>query len=170
VDVQPAPEAKRPRSGRVWVIAAAVVAALTLVAALLVVARNLRKLRPEPLPPALATVPPDTNFVIFRAGIRRKTGTLAVRCRTKRRQLGEKMTPEQDSMSRECDSAIARVRVRISAMDTGARENRKAAADSVKAEYERAKLAVRIFTRSGLGGSELSDDSLDEELKKLISE
>jgi hypothetical protein len=32
------------------------------------------------------------------------------------------------------------------------------------------KVKVNVFTRSGLGGNEVSDDSLNAELKKLISE
>ena len=55
-------------------------------------------------------------------------------------------------------------------LDTVRRENRKVASDSVKAEYERAKLKVRTFTRSGLQSDMIDEDSLDEEIKKLISE
>ena len=164
------PESGQPRRGRARVIVIAVLAAATLVAALFVVASSLRKVQPEALPPALRTAPPDTALVVFRASMRRKLRNLSARCESKRTQFSEGMTPEQDSMSRGCDSAIAAVLARVAALDTVKRENRKGAAEGVKAEYERAKLKVRVFTRSGLRRDGTDEDSLDEELRKFISE
>jgi len=170
VDEQQTPEVGQPRRGRALVIIVSVLAAATLVVALLVVARSLRKVVPEPLPPGLKTAPPDTALVIFRASTRRKVNALSIRCRFKRGQLGDSMTSSQDSMSRECNTAIASLLHHIVAFDTVSREGRKVAAESLTAEYDRAKLKVRDFTRSGLGGSEVSEDSLDQELRTLISE
>jgi hypothetical protein len=102
--------------------------------------------------------------------MRRKALNLAARCASERRQLGKGMIPSQDSLGRECDSAITSVLGRIAALDTVSRANRKAAADSVRAEYERAKLMVRTFTRTGLPSDTIPEDSLDKEIKKLISE
>jgi hypothetical protein len=167
------PQATEPgRSGtnRVAVVLGVTLAALALAAALFVVARSLRRVRPEPLPPSLKTAPPDTGLVFFRANVRRKTLNLSARCEYKRKQLAGKMTPAQDSLSRECDSAIAVVLSRIAAFDTVSRSNRKAGADSVRAAYDRAKIAVRVFTRSGLQSDLVSEDSLNQEIKKLISE
>jgi len=170
VDEQQTPQAGRPRAGRAAAVVGVVLAAAALAVALFVVARSLRKVKPEPLPPALRTAPPDTALVIFRANTRRKVRNLSARCESKRKQFGNRMTPAQDSMGRECDSAIASVLGRIAALDTVKRENRKAASDSVRAEYERAKLKVRVFTRSGRRSDMIDGDSLDEEIKKLISE
>lgn len=151
------------------VILISALAAAALIVALLVVARSLRKVVPEPLPPGLKTAPPDTAFVLFRASTRRKVNALAIRCRAKRKELGDSMTASQDSMSRECDSAIASLVRHIAAFGSVSREGRKVAAESLTAEYNRAKLKVLDFTRSGLVG-EVSEDSLDRELKKLMSE
>ena len=147
-----------------------VLAAAALAIALFVVVRSLRNVKPEPLPPSLKTAPPDTALVAFRGSIRRKVRNLSVRCESKRKLLGSRMTPLQDSLSRESDSAITSVLGRISALDTVRRENRKMAADSIRAGYERAKLKVRIFTRSASRSDLIDEDSLDREIKKLISE
>lgn len=170
MDEQQIPVAGRSRTGRTLTWVGVVVAAAALAVAGFVVVRSLRDVKPEPLPPSLKTAPPDTNLVVFRAGIRRKVMNLAVRCESNRKQLGSRMTPAEDSLSRECDSAIASVRARIAALDTVSRENRKAAADSVKAHYESAKLKVRVFTRAGLGSDTINEDSLNTEIRKLISE
>ena len=145
------------------------VAAALVVAGFLVV-RSFRSVKPEPLPPSLKTAPPDTGLVVFRANIRLKVRNLAVRCEAKRKLLGNRMTPRMDSLSRGCDSAIVSVLGRIAALDTVSKANRKAAADSVRAEYNRAKLKVRVFTRSGRRSDLIDEDSLDAEIKKLISE
>ena len=135
-----------------------------------VVVRNFSKVVPETLPPALRPVPPDTALAAFRASIRRKVMNLSDRVASRRKQFGDRMTPVQDSLGRECDSAIALVRSRIAELDTASREQRKAMADSAKAEYERAKLKVRAFTRSASQSDLIDEDSLDREIKKLISE
>jgi sugar-specific transcriptional regulator TrmB len=145
------------------------VAAALVVAGFLVV-RSLRSVKPEPLPPSLKPVPPDTGLVVFRASIRRKVMNLASRCKSKRKQLGDGMTPQLDSLGRECDSAISSVLGRIAALDTMSRENRRTAADSIRAAYERAKLKVRVFARTVLDADTVNEDSLDREIKKLISE
>ncbi len=163
------PEAGRKRTS-VAAIFGMVLAAAALAVALFVVATSLGKVKPEPLPPSLISTPPDTGLVVFRANMRRKVANLSARCDSKRKRFGDQITPEQDAMGQECDSAIASVLVRIAELDTVKRENRKSASDSVKAEYERAKLKVRTFTRSGLQSDMINEDSLDEEIKKLISE
>ncbi len=169
MDEQQTPEAGRQRTDRAAVVGI-VLAAAALAVALIIVATSLRKVKPEPLPPALITAPPDTALVVFRASMRRKVINLSARCESKRKRFGDRITPVQDSLGRECDSAIASVLARIAVLDTVRRENRKVASDSVKAEYERAKLKVRTFTRSGLQSDMIDEDSLDEEIKKLISE
>jgi len=169
VDEQQIPESGRTRTNRTAVFGM-VLAAAALAVALLLVAVSLRKVKPEPLPPSLITAPPDTGLVVFRASMRRKVANLSARCESKRKRFGDRITAEQDSLGRECDSAIASVLARIAELDTVQRENRKPVADSVRAEYERAKLKVRTFTRSGLKSDMIDDDSLDEEIKRLISE
>ena len=170
MDERQTPEAERSRTARVLTSVGVVLAAVALAVALFVVAGSFRRVAPEPLPPALKTAPPDTALIAFRGSIRRKVGYLSARCESKRKQLGSRMTPTQDSLSRECNSAIASVVGRIGALDTVSRANRKAAADSVRAEYYRAKLKVRVFTRSGRRSDSIDEDSLDTEIKKLISE
>jgi hypothetical protein len=169
VDQQPIPETGPPRHGRGRIVVGAVLAAAILAAALFVVVRSLRSVEPAALPPSLKTPPPDTALVAFRASIRRRVRTLSARCASKRKEFGEELTAEQDSLSRGCDSAIAAVLARVAALDTVKRENRKEAADSVRAEYERAKLKVRVFTRSGLRRDQIDEDSLDAELEKFVS-
>jgi len=169
MDEQQTPGAEKPRRSRAALFVVTVLLVLALAAAVYVVTRSLRRVEPEPVPVALQTAPPDTGFVLFRAGLRRKVGTLETRCRTKRKQLASELSSLQDSLSRECDSAVALVRAHVAAFDSVKRSDRKAAADSLKAEYERAKARVNAFTRSGQRG-EVSEDSLDRELKRLISE
>ncbi len=166
---QQTPKAASPRTSRAAVFGV-VLATAALAVAAFVVATSLGKVKPEPLPPALIPTPPDTALVVFRASMRRKVANLSDRCESKRKRFGDRITPKQDSLGSECDSAIASVLVRLAQLDTAKRENRKSVSDSVKAEYERAKLMVRTFTRSGLQSDMLDDDSLDEEIKKLISE
>jgi len=145
------------------------VTVLAVAAALFVVAKSLRKVQPAQLPPALKQAPPDTGYVFFRASIRSKVNTLAIRCRMKREELRDTLTPAQDSMSRACDVSIAAALSRIAAFDTVSRGGRKVAAESIKAAYDNAKLVVRSFTHSGLGSNDVSDDSLDRELQRLKS-
>ncbi len=163
-------EPGRSGANRVVVALGMAMAAFALAAALFVVAKSLRRVRPEPLPPSLKTAPPDTGLVMFRASMRRKVTNLMARCESKRKQLGGRMTPAQDSLSRRCDSAIAEVRGRIAAFDTISRANRKVSADSVRSAYDRAKLAARLFTRSATWSDVIGQDSLDLEIKRLISE
>jgi hypothetical protein len=170
VDERQPPEVDRPRRSPAAIVVVSVLAVLALAAALYVIVKSLRRVTPESVPVALQNPPPDTGFVFFRASLRRKVRTLEMRCRTKRKQLEGGLSPRQDSLSRECDSAVAMVLAHIAAFDSVTRSDRKAASDSLKAEYERAKARVNAFTRSGLGGDGVSNDSLDRELKKLISE
>jgi hypothetical protein len=169
MDERQMPEVERPRRSPALVLVG-VLAAVALAAALYVVVKSLRRVRTDPLPVALQTAPPDTGLVMFRANMRRKVRTLEIRCRTKRKQLKDGLTPRQDSLSRECDSAIALVLTHVAVLDSVRREGRKAAAESLRAEYARVRAKVNAFTRSRPGAGEVSDDSLDEELKKLISE
>ena len=160
-----------PRSARRTPnLAGVVLVAAALVVAGFLVVRSFRSVKPEPLPPSLKTAPPDTGLVVFRASMRRKVMNLAARCEAKRKQLGNGMTPRIDSLSRRCDSAISSVLGRIAAVDTVRRENRKIAADSIRAGYERAKLKVRVFARTVIDADTINEDSLDREIKKLISE
>ena len=170
MDEQQTPEAGRPPKRRVPTVVGVVLVAAALVVAGVLVVRSFRSVKPEPLPPSLRTAPPDTGFVVFRASIRSKVMNLAARCRSKRKQLGKGITPRVDSLGRECDSSISSVLGRIAAFDTVRREDRKAAADSIKAAYEQAKLKVRVFARTVLDADTIDEDSLNREIKKLISE
>jgi hypothetical protein len=170
MDERQTPDVEQTRRSRVPTVVISVLAAVALFAALYVVVKSLRRVNPEPVPVALRNAPPDTGLVVCRASLRRKARTLEIRCRTTRKQLKDGMSPQQDSLGRECDSAIARFLDHIAAFDSVKREDRKAAADSLKAEYARAKAEVNAFTRFGRGTNEVSEDSLNQELKKLISE
>ena len=170
MDERQTPEVESPKRSPAALVVVGVLAALALAAALYVVVKRLRRVQTGPVPVALRTAPPDTGLVNFRAGLRGKAHTLKVRCRMTRQRLQNKLTPSQDSLGRECDSAIAGLLAHVTALDSMKREERKAAADGLRAEYESVKVKVNVFTRSGLGGNEVSDDSLNAELKKLISE
>jgi hypothetical protein len=170
MDERQTPEVERPRRNPAALVVVGMLAAVALVAALYVVVKSLRRVKPEPVPVALRTAPPDTALVSFRANMRRKVRMLELRCKTKRKQLKDGLTPQQDSLSGECDSAIALILTHVAAFDSVKREDRKAAVDSLKADYARARARVNVFMRSGRSVGEVSDDSLDEELKKLMSE
>jgi hypothetical protein len=174
MDERQTPEVERPKRSPVLTVVTLVIGVVAVVGALYVVAKNLKRVSLIPASAdttgILKPMPPDTGLVGLRATFRGKAHTLAVRCRMTRRRLQDKLTPPQDSLSRECDSAIAALLAHVAALDSVKREDRKAAVDSLKAEYERAKAEVNVFSRSGLNTGEVSDDSLDAELKKLISE
>lgn len=169
VDQEPDTENGPPRMGRGRAVVVTLLGAAILAAALFVVTSTLRRAEQAKLPSALKQAPPDTAFVGFRASIRRRLRALSIRCASKRKDFGWNITPSQDSLSRECDSAIAAVLARVAVLDTVKRQHRQAAADSVKAEYERARLKVRIFTRSGMRRDLPDEDSLDTELRRFIS-
>jgi len=170
VNERQTPEAGRSQTGRTLTSVGVLLAVVALAVALFVVVRSFRSVKPEPLPPSLKTAPPDTALVLFRASFRKKTLNLAARCRLTRERLHNELTPSQDSLERECDSAIAVLLADVTALDSVKRENRKAAADALRAEYARAKAMVNAFTRSSLGAGRVSEDSLNKELEKLISE
>jgi len=169
-EVQSTVDQQTPESGRQSKRRALNPVGVVLVAAALVVAGFLVVRSFRSLPPSLRTAPPDTGLVAFRVSIRRKVRNLSARCESKRKLLGSRMTAEQDSLNRECDSAIASVLGRIAVLDTVRRENRKTVADSIRTGYERAKLKVRAFARMALDSDTIDEDSLNRELKKLISE
>jgi hypothetical protein len=170
MDERQTPEVERPRRNPAALVVVGVLAALALVAALYVVVRSLRRVKTEPLPVALRPAPPDTALVMFRANMRRKLRTQAMRCKTRRWQLRAGLTPQQESLGSECDSAIALILRHVAALDSVKREGQKAAAASLRAEYARLREKMTAFTHSPPGAGEESDDSLDLELKKLISE
>jgi len=170
VSEQRTPDSGRRRTGSTPTSVGVVLAVVALAVALFVVVRSFRGVKPEPLPPSLRTAPPDTALVVFRASYRKKTLNLAARCRLTRERLRHNFTPLQDSLSRECDSAIAVLQVDLAALDSIKRENRKTAADSFRSEYVSTRAKVNAFTRSSLGAGRVSEDSLDKELEKLISE
>jgi hypothetical protein len=147
-----------------------VVMAAAAAAALYIVVKSLRNVDPGPLPESLKTAPPDTALVNFRASMARKTRALATRCRLTRKRWQGKLTPEQDSLGRDCDIAIEALRSHVEALKLVKREDRKSASDSLRAEYSRAKASVNKFTRSVLKVGDVPDDSLDAELKKLMGE
>ena len=164
------PEPRQSRTSPAAMLLLTVLAVAALVAALLVVVRSLHRVQPGDVPASLRPETPDTGFTIFRARMRRQANGLATHCRLKRRQLGNNITPAQDSLGRECDSASTEILRQIAAFDTVRPAGRKKAADSITAMYDRARLKLRAFIHSGLPGDTISEDSLDKELRGLISQ
>jgi hypothetical protein len=174
MDERQTPEGERPKRSPVTAVVALVIGVAAVAGALYVVAKNVKKVSLVPTSvdttAIIKPIQPDTGFVRVSANFRGKAHTLKVRCRMTRTRLKGKLTPSQDSLGRECDSAIALLLTHVAAFDSLKREDRRAAAGNLKAEYVRARAKVNVFTRSGLGAGDVSDDSLDAELKKLISE
>jgi hypothetical protein len=147
-----------------------VVGLVVLAAAAFFAVRGMSRVHVVKPPPGMEPVVRDTAYSIFRRGITHKAGGLRVRCRMKLKQLGMKLTPALDSMSRGCDSAITALLLRVAAFDSVARPDRRAWTLLVKVEYDSAKALVNRFTRHGTGLSPFDEDSLERELRELISD
>lgn len=162
-------EPGRPRSRGGVIVSVCLVAAAVVVAAL-VVAKNARRVSTGPVPVALQAVPTDTGLTAFRVGLWRKTKALERRSEGKMKLLDGELSPAADSLLKLSRAGIAGLLAGLARLDSVPESGRKAAQDSLKAEYERVKADVNAFTRLRMAGSVPNEDSLDEEVRKLIGE
>lgn len=142
--------------------------AAAVVVAVLVVIRNARKVSPGPVPNALQSPTTDTTFAGFRAGLWRKTKALEKRYIGREQLLQGKLTPPEDSLLQLSRAGTRRIFAGLARLDSVPVAGRKAAQESLKAEYEVVKSHVNAFARLGREGSMISEDSLDAEVRKLI--
>ena len=134
-----------------------------------VVLHNVRKVTTGPVPFSLVKVPPDTTLKYSVRQIGGKVWRLRQRLARHRRAVAQ-LNADQTALGVAADTALARTSVLVAVADSCAESVRKRALrDSAKVLYAEAKEAVRVFTAS-LGRPELNADSLDEELKGILSE
>jgi hypothetical protein len=159
--------ATRSRMGAGAVITVCVVAA-AVAAAVFVVVKNARKVSTGPVPVALQPAAADTGFAAFRAGLWHKVKALDKRCTGKEQLLQGKLTPVEDSLLKLSRAGIKSLFAGLARLDSVPEPGRKPAQDSLKAEYETVKANVNAFARLGKRGSDINEDSLDAEVRKLI--
>jgi hypothetical protein len=160
---QPKPAGKAGRYVAIAVVLAALVPAGYLVL------RNAGKVGTGPVPGYLKPVAPDTGLRRFRFsyGIRLRR----LEAKYRRHTSGsDTLNAHQDSLAAGCSSAIAHTRTVLGSMDS-CRTDRslKVLADSVRLWYDSSRSVVKAFIRA-LNKPELDDDSLDAELKSVLSE
>jgi hypothetical protein len=157
----------RHRTGTRYIVTLCVVAA-AVAGAVFVVLKNARKVSTGPVPEALQPVRADTGFAAFRAGLWRKVKVLDRRCKGKEQLLQGKLTPVEDSLLSLSRAGIKSLFVGLARLDSVPGPGRKVAQDSLRAEYELVKSNVNAFARSGKVGPDISDDSLDAEVRRLV--
>ena len=134
-----------------------------------VVVRNVRRVTTGPVPFSLKNVSPDTTLKYSVRQIGSKVWRLDRRLARHRRAVGQ-LNANQAALGIAADTALARTSVLVVVADSCTESTRKRTLrDSAKFLYVEAKEAVRVFTAS-LGRPELNADSLDEELKGILSE
>ena len=139
--------------------------------AVLVVTRSARKAKLGPAPVSFRKSPKDSTLVSFQRGMLRRAWMTARRIERKQAQAGT-LTPRQDSLAGRSDSAVAAMRHRLMLLDSLPTVARRwALMESIKDEYLDLRQLVQDFVRSVTPTEDtLGEDSLDTELRKLISE
>jgi len=140
-------------------------------AAVGVVVRASRRIQPVEVPHNLVPQTPDTAFVRFRRGKRRQLAKLERRYQ-KYRDRDSVHTAEQDSLIRVIDSGFAAVRAELAVLDTlTAGRARIELAKRIRTAYAELKKPVYRFTGTFAPAvPDVNPDSLDEVLRRLISE
>jgi hypothetical protein len=165
---------KQPGSGRAAPIAlAALVLAAALAVAGFVIVSNARRISNPKPDVTLGDLDADTKWRLFRGSFTRRLARVGLRIRTVRARLAEAPAaiPEVESLLVAADSALARLGRASSALDTVLTpEGRAAARSGLRLPYDSLRGIVK---QAGLlAGSQdwLDEDSLDVELKRLISD
>lgn len=150
-------------------VGVAIAVTVAVVPGLLIVLRNAQKVTTGPVPFSLKQVPPDTTVKYSVKRMRPKVVRLERRLARHRRAAGT-LSEAQATLGFAADTALARASVLIDAADACAEPGRKRTLrDSARVQYDAAKEAVRVFT-SSLGRPELDADSLDDELRVILSD
>lgn len=134
-----------------------------------IVARNVRKVTTGPVPFSLTPVSPDS---VLKYSIRRMGGKVwrLERRLARHRRVAGGLSASQAALGFAADTALMRTKALVAIADSCVEPTpKRVLRDSAKAAYDEAKGAVRAFT-SSLGRPELDADSLDDELKGILSE
>lgn len=141
---------------------------VAVVPGLFIVVRNARKVTTGPVPFSLTKVSPDTALKYSVRQIGSKVWRLERRLAHHREAVGQ-LNADQAALGSAADAALAKTSALVAVADSCAEPGRKRALrDSAKVLYLEAKESVKVFTAS-LGRPELDADSLDEELKGILS-
>jgi hypothetical protein len=153
----------------VTAVVAVVVVTLLGVAGFVIVT-NARQVTTGPVPDAIVPRQRDTSYAGLHRLLAYKLGVLRRRYVPRRDSLSTR-TPLQETLIRSCDSSIAATQVLLAAMDTvRTGRGRKAAGAEVRHSYEAAREVVARFMATVRFSESLDEDSLDQEMKKLIGD
>lgn len=168
-DAETGESARRTMTWLDWLLIVTVAAAL--VGAVFVVVRSARRVRLEPPPVSLRQTPRDSLLLSSCRGMQRRIQQTERRIGRHRQQAGN-LTPAQDALARQSDSAVAAVRRHLARFDSlDGYELRRALMDSIKREYDSLRLIVKLLGRAvGSPEDSVDVDSLDAEVKRLVSE
>ncbi|MEO0077886.1 MAG: hypothetical protein ABIK86_02680 [candidate division WOR-3 bacterium] len=164
------PEPSVPgRSGRWWSIVSGIVGVVGLVAAVIVVVRSARSVKPGPVPVTLARPPADTLGLKLKHNLRTRLNTQERRL-NKYRPLAAQRGPEQESLAAQCDRTLAQLKQRSARLDSLAGYSaRRALYDSLMTDYNELRNRIQALVRS-VDSSSVSDESLENELRRLLDE
>lgn len=164
------PSSQKYRWNRIAVVLVAFAAIVGIVLAIVVVARNARRIiLPEPVV-RHTTVSADAKFAAFRRDLRRRLVKVKRRF-DKHYPASTPLSPEQESLAQRCIIGFRRMEEICASLDTfRAARNAEPHQRLAMQEYRQLLEDVRNLARS-LTKTEFPDlDSLDRELRKLISE
>jgi len=150
-------------------VVSGVVGLAGLVAAVVVVVRSAKDVRPGPVPVTLAPPRADTLGLKLRHNLKTRLATQGRRL-AKYRPLAQRAGAEQESLAIECEILLAGLAQRAARFDSlpGFRARRNLY-DSLMLGLEELRGRVRVLVRS-VGSVTAEDDSLDVELRRLLSE
>jgi hypothetical protein len=162
---------EQPRGAPRWLTLLIAVAVLAAVGgAIIVVVKTAGRTGAGPAPVSLKVMPFETVVRGFKHGMLGRVSVNVRRVNRHRQEAGT-LNPHQDSLARLCDSAIARIRSRTMRLDSlPTKPARVAMMDSLRHAYDSLRALVGAFVRSVGSKEEPDQESLDIELKNLISE
>ncbi len=141
-----------------------------LIAAVVVVVRTAKHVRPGPAPVTLAPLPKDTLGLKLRYNLRTRVATQERRL-AKYRPLAQRAGPKQESLALECESLLAGLARGVAQFDSLPNYHaRRTLYDSLMSHYEELRSRIRRLIRSVDSSVSEQDDSLEVELRRLLSE